>query len=142
MFIASHNKTIKLHLLYKNDCINKPEILLCFSLFETFFPRINPVMFCEWKDGRICPDYLKEIDTKYLALSLEALNINQFAKTGGQPSVSQNTVYELKIPLPSLATQKQIVEKIESERALVESSKRLIAIYEQKMKDATAKLWN
>ena len=45
-------------------------------------------------------------------------------------------------PLPPPAIQKQIVEKIEAERALVESSKRLIEIYEQKTKDATAKLWS
>ncbi len=47
----------------------------------------------------------------------------------------------LEILLPSLETQKQIVEKIESERALVESAKKLIGIYEQKTKDVLSKLW-
>lgn len=48
---------------------------------------------------------------------------------------------EIEIPLPPLSIQKQIVEKIEAERALVESAKKLIEIYEAKTKDTIAKLW-
>jgi len=48
---------------------------------------------------------------------------------------------EVEIPLPTLKAQKQIVEKIEAERALVESAKKLIDIYDQKTKDAITKLW-
>lgn len=92
-------------------------------------------------NGLYITDYLKEVDIKYLALSLEALNINQFAKTGGQPSISQNTVYELEIPLPPLAIQKQIVEKIEAERVLVGGNKKLIEIYEQKTRDVINKIY-
>lgn len=50
-------------------------------------------------------------------------------------------INQIQIPLPSLETQKQIVERIKAERALVESAKKLIAIYEQKTKDVLAKLW-
>jgi len=46
-----------------------------------------------------------------------------------------------KIPLPPLAIQKQIVEKIEAERAFVDSAKKLIEIYERKTKEVIAKLW-
>ena len=48
---------------------------------------------------------------------------------------------DFEIPLPPLKIQKQIVEEIEVERALVESSKKLIEIYEQKTKETIAKLW-
>lgn len=92
-------------------------------------------------NGLYITDYLMDINVKYLAFYLENLNINQFAKTGGQPSISQNTVYELEISFPSIKIQKQIVEKIEAERTLVESSKKLIELYEQKTKDVIAKLW-
>lgn len=37
--------------------------------------------------------------------------------------------------------QKQIVKKIEAARSLVESTNKLIEIYDQKTKEAIAKLW-
>jgi len=60
---------------------------------------------------------------------------------GGQPQFNANAVGKINIPLPSFAIQKQIVEKIEAERVLVESAKKLIEIYEQKTKDVIDKLW-
>jgi len=60
---------------------------------------------------------------------------------GAQPNISQNIIRNLEIPDISIETQKQIVERIESERTLVEGNKKLIEIYEQKTKDILAKLW-
>ena len=60
----------------------------------------------------------------------------------GMPKVNRDHLFEFSFGLPPLAIQKQIVEKIEAERTLVESSKKLIDIYEQKTKDAIAKLWS
>jgi type I restriction enzyme M protein len=51
------------------------------------------------------------------------------------PRVGFEYLRNLILPLPPLAMQKQIVEKIEAERSLVESTKKLIEIYEQKTKD-------
>lgn len=51
-------------------------------------------------------------------------------------------IEETVISIPPLAIQKQIVEKIETERALVESTKKLIDIYDQKTKETISKLWN
>jgi len=87
-------------------------------------------------NSRFVPEYLFQSlkDQKNIMLS--------FAGGGAQPNISQGVIRNLEITLPPLAIQKQIVEKIESERALVESNKKLIVIYEQKMKDVIAKLWN
>ena len=60
---------------------------------------------------------------------------------GAQGNISPSQIKDFEIPLPPLATQKQIVEKIEAERTLVEATKKLIEIYEQKTKDTLAKLW-
>lgn len=87
----------------------------------------------------------KELDSKYLEQVLRSdLIQNQIfgLKVGvAQSNLSLAQVSGFEIPLPSLEIQKQIVEKIESERTLVESAKKLIEIYEQKTKDAIAKLW-
>ncbi|MDR3550575.1 MAG: N-6 DNA methylase [Candidatus Babeliales bacterium] len=60
----------------------------------------------------------------------------------GLVHITKGNLEKIKIPLPPLDIQKQIVERIEAERALVESTKKLIAIYEQKTKEAIDKLWN
>ena len=45
------------------------------------------------------------------------------------------------IPLPSIETQKQIVAKIEEEQQIVEANKKLIKLFEQKIKDKISDLW-
>jgi restriction endonuclease S subunit len=50
-------------------------------------------------------------------------------------------ISNLGIPFLSLVILKQIVEKIEAERALVESAKKLIEIYKQKTKGKIATMW-
>ena len=47
----------------------------------------------------------------------------------------------LEISLPPLEIQKQIVAQIESERTLVESNKKLIEIFERKIKSKIAEVW-
>lgn len=57
------------------------------------------------------------------------------------PGLTRSDFLDLKIPLPPLETQEQIINKIEAERILVVSAKKLIEIYEQKTKETIAKLW-
>lgn len=85
--------------------------------------------------------YLLDCNQDFLALALETLDLNSHAKKGGQPSISQSTIYELFVHLPDLKIQKQIVEKIELERQLVESTNILIEIYQQKIKEKINSIW-
>jgi type I restriction enzyme M protein len=86
-----------------------------------------------------------ELNSKYLeqVLRSDLIQSQIFGLKVGvaQSNLSLAQVSDFEIPLPSLEIQKQIVEKIEAERALVESSKKLIEIYDQKTKEAIAKLW-
>jgi len=88
----------------------------------------------------------KELDSKYLeqVLRSDLIQNKIFGLKVGvaQSNLSLAQVSNLEIPLPPLEIQKQIVEKIEAERALVDSAKKLIEIYEQKTKEAIAKLWS
>jgi len=58
-----------------------------------------------------------------------------------QNVASVKVLQGLNIPLPPIEAQKQIIKKIEAERTLVDSAKKLIKIYEQKTKDVFSELW-
>ena len=75
-------------------------------------------------------NYLREVNQVFLKYALINANLNQYAKVGGQPSVSQGTIYEIKIQLPSISVQEEIVQRIEEEQSLVNANKRLIEIFE------------
>lgn len=63
-------------------------------------------------------------------------------KTGvAQFNLSLEQVSNLMIALPPLEIQKHIVEEIETERLLVESNKKLIEIYQKKIKEKIESLW-
>jgi type I restriction enzyme M protein len=89
------------------------------------------------------PKNIKQLDPFYLYLMSQTLyDIFMKLGDGGFKMANLSFIKDLEIPLPPLATQKEIVEKIEAERALVESAKKLIDIYTQKTKETLAKLWS
>ena len=60
---------------------------------------------------------------------------------GSYPSINQKDVNELQIPLPPLTVQQEIVTQIEAEQEMVNANKKLIEIYEQKIKDKIGEVW-
>ena len=54
---------------------------------------------------------------------------------GGQPQFNANVIKKIRIPIPPLKTQQKIVAEIEAERELVDANKKLIEIFEKKLKD-------
>ena len=82
----------------------------------------------------------------FLKIILESENIQQnyFRNTAGAAIQNVTSVKELKrikIPLPPLKIQKQIVAQIEEEQKLVEANKKLIEIFEGKIKAKIAEVW-
>lgn len=61
----------------------------------------NALMVTEW---------YQEVDKEYMTYALNAMNLHQYAKTVGQPSISQANVYSLDIELPSIKRQREIVK--------------------------------
>ncbi len=89
------------------------------------------------KSEKILPKYLLSVLSS--DFSMEMFLDNSAGAT--QKFISLGVLRGLQIPLPPIETQKQIVEQIEAELALVESAKKLIEIYEQKTKAVINKLW-
>lgn len=67
--------------------------------------------------------------------------IENFSHGGTMNILNLKIVKQIKIPLPPLEIQNQIVAQIEKEQALVNANKELITIFEQKIKDKIASVW-
>ena len=63
------------------------------------------------------------------------------ARGGNQSNLNSKLIKELMISIPALEIQQQIVTQIKKEQELVNSSKQLIEIFEQKIKDRVSKIW-
>jgi type I restriction enzyme M protein len=97
----------------------------------------NVALIKFYQDSKIDRQFLKNIlDSDYYSEFYK-----QQASGSTQKFISLGFIRSIKIPLPPLSIQKQIVAQIEAERVLVESAKKLIAVYEAKTKAALAKLW-
>ena len=86
---------------------------------------------------KIQPQYL------YSILFSDTLMKQMISKMqrGSYPSINQDDTKGLKLPLPSLDIQNEIVQKIEKERKVIDGNKKLIEIYTQKIQDRINKVW-
>ncbi|PKL30979.1 N-6 DNA methylase [Candidatus Saccharibacteria bacterium HGW-Saccharibacteria-1] len=82
-------------------------------------------------------DYLYYIlGTEYVQTQFE------LSATGGVVrNLNSDLVRRTNIPLPPLETQRQIVTELEAEQQLINANKKLIEIYQQKIKDKIAEVW-
>jgi restriction endonuclease S subunit len=79
---------------------------------------------------------------KYFLMSEYFINQAVTASTGVTlKHFGPTHLNKMEIAVPPIAIQKQIVEKIEGERVLIEAAKKLIGIYEGKIKEVVGKLW-
>jgi restriction endonuclease S subunit len=60
---------------------------------------------------------------------------------GAQPNISQTIIKSLKIPKISIEEQKNITQKSEEERVVIEGNKKLIEIFSQKIQNRINKVW-
>lgn len=93
-------------------------------------------------NGLYIVEFKQPINIMFLSIVLKSLNLNRFAKVGGQPSISQSTIYSKRIPYPTIEIQKEIVNKINLELSAIDSSKELIRIFSDKINNQIAKIWN
>jgi len=56
-------------------------------------------------------------------------------------NISQDSIKSIRVPVPSILEQNEIVSSVKEEMALVEGSRRLIEIYTQKIQDRIGNVW-
>ena len=80
---------------------------------------------------------------EYLKIIMESnLGNLKSSSVGSQTKyLTLGVIKSLKIPLPPLSIQQQIAEQISEEISIVNQNKRLIGIFEQKIKDKISEVW-
>jgi type I restriction enzyme M protein len=84
---------------------------------------------------------LKHFIYHYLSSPIVVDYVKEKSKTLMQPNLSIKDLGLLAVPLPSLEEQQTIINAIEEEMAIVASNKRLIEIFDQKIKDKINEVW-
>ena len=106
-------------------------IQIAFSIFNLF------------SKGGI-PDQ-NRVDNKFYWVFAQSLNYdkqkNSLVQGGGQPQFNANAIKQIKIPLPHINIQQQIVIQVKKEQKAVEATRDLIALFEQKIKDKVSDVW-
>ena len=84
-----------------------------------------------------------EIESRYRNYIIMSLKEKILKKSygGAQPNISPDKIKQIKIPLPLIEVQKEIVAEIEKEKSHVESCKELIKINQEKIKKTINKVW-
>ena len=83
-----------------------------------------------------------KIDLKFLYFILKSLNLKNINQQAGVPGLNRNDAYKIKIPLPPLEVQREIVSKIEQEKQFVEVNKKLIECFKQKIDTAITSIYS
>ncbi len=98
-----------------------------------------------FKDGNlIWIKNIKDAMPEYIKMALDHTFIFELSRMTFGAAYSALTIVklkEMKIPMPSIKKQRQIIAQIEREQALVNANQQLIEIFEQKIKERIAKVW-
>ncbi|MDD5489628.1 MAG: N-6 DNA methylase [Candidatus Moranbacteria bacterium] len=80
------------------------------------------------------------VDLKYLFRTMQTLNLGELNNQAGVPGLNRNDAYKVKIPLPSLEIQKQLVAEAKKEEEIIASNHRLIDLMERKIGQVLAEI--
>lgn len=74
----------------------------------------------------VCVSTFSNTSVKLTCFFLKVLNLNQYSTSTAQPGLSVEKINKVLVPLPPLAEQKRIVEKLESYLAVIDKAEALI----------------
>lgn len=119
-------------------------------LYSKIRPYLNKVVISDF-DGYCSSDMYpltinpNKISRKFLFFYLlsEQFNyaIKGFYERASIPKINRKQLFSVRIPLPVIGIQNQIVAQIEEERKLVNANKLLIEVFEHKIKDRIGRVW-
>ena len=127
-------------------CLNKDDVLVA-RIGATFgktaiFDSKEPSIFASYL---IRLTFNETVLPKYFFYYAQSDNYWKQARdlvTGaGQPQFNANTIKLIRIPIPSIEEQQRIISQIEEEKSLIAPSKRLVIVFENKIKERINNVW-
>ena len=73
------------------------------------------------------------VDLKYLYYTMTNLDLGKVNTQSGVPGLNRNDAYKVKIPLPPIEIQKQLVAEAEKEEEIITANRRLVELMEGKI---------
>ncbi len=77
---------------------------------------------------------------KLIESYINSIDISEYVSGAAQPKLNQKSLNSIKIPLPSLEIQKQLVAEAEKEEEIIRANKNLIEIMERKIEKVIANI--
>jgi type I restriction enzyme M protein len=131
---------------YVEEYIFNEPLLLISEDGANLITRNTPIAFSV--DGKIWVNnhaHILKFNTlitqKYIENYINQIDISKFVTGSAQPKLNQQNLNLIPIPVPPIEIQKSIVERIESEKQIIEGNKKLIEIYTQKIQYRINKIW-
>jgi len=131
---------------YVDDFIFNEDLLLISEDGANLISRNTPIAFSiggkTWVNNHAHILRFKNIETqKFVEFYLNSINLENYITGCAQPKINQEKLNKMPIPLPPLDVQKEIVARIEEEQKLVDANKKLIELFEGKIKEKIAEVW-
>ena len=79
--------------------------------------------------------------SSYLYYFMLGFDLTSISNSAGVALINNPDIKGVKIPLPPIEIQREIVAELEAEQKLVNANKKLIEIYQQKIKSKIAEVW-
>lgn len=89
----------------------------------------------------VSPKNTDSLSKRFLYYILQDDSIKNAISGSAQPQITRSSLAPFKIPLPPIETQREIVAELEAEQKLIDANKKLIVIYQQKIKSKIAEVW-
>ena len=84
----------------------------------------------------------KDINLELLFYLLKSVNLKSFDNQSAVPGINRNNVYKLKINIPHINSQEEILKKIRSEIEIINNNENLMNIFSEKINNKINKIWS
>ena len=84
----------------------------------------------------------KDIDLELLFYLLKQINLKSFDNQSAVPGINRNNVYKMKISIPPISKQQEILKVIKEEVEIIQNNKNLINIFDMKINNKINKIWS